>query len=107
MKEFPQLPLPLRAPHSGTDTSVEAAVLIQEHLGRLEAKVLAAIRGSGVAGLCDHEGAELTRLEQNTYRPRRRSLAMLGLVIDSGLRRNTPSGRKAVVWVASQEGSNA
>lgn len=97
-RHLDQIPLPLRAPHSGTDTSMEAAEAIQPDLARLEAVVLAAIRGSGAAGLCDHEGMLVTGLGGNTYRPRRRTLAMRGLVGDSGRRRLTPTGRRAIAW---------
>lgn len=101
-RALPQLPLPLRAPHSGPETSIEAAESLSEPtLARLEAKVLEAIRAAGVNGLCDHEGAELTGLAQNTYRPRRRALALMGLVAEGGRTRMTPSGRRAVVWMAN------
>jgi hypothetical protein len=43
---------------------------------------------------------EITRLEPNTERPRRRELVQQGLVEDSGLRRPLKSGKSGTVWVA-------
>lgn len=54
---------------------------------------------------CGSMGATLNELEAalgisgNTVRPRRLELEQSGLIEDSGLRRPTPSGRQAVVWV--------
>lgn len=91
--------LPLFAPYSDPDTSLAAARAIAPHLGRLEALVLDHIRACGPVGTCDHEGQMALGLDDNTYRPRRWGLVRRGFIKDSGLRRNTPAGRKAVVWI--------
>ncbi|GAG22106.1 unnamed protein product, partial [marine sediment metagenome] len=46
----------------------------------------------------DEEIGDALELEGNTARPRRHSLVARGLVEDSGDRRPTHSGRKAIVW---------
>lgn len=39
-------------------------------------------------------------MKGNTQRPRRLELVEVGLVIDSGMRRETPKGNNAIVWLA-------
>jgi len=95
-----QLPLSLwtPAPHSDDDTSRSAAKRIVPHLARLETLVLEAIREAGPAGLCDHEVEHKTGLCHQTASARRRELVLKGLVVDSGIRRKTASGRDAKAW---------
>ena len=88
---------------SDMDTSLAAAKQIEPHLERLEIVVLRvmireASGAGGFFGLTDEDIATLTGLSPNTARPRRVALVMKGLVEDSGLRRKTRSGRKAIVW---------
>ena len=87
------------APHSDSDTSREAAKRIVPHLARLESLVLEAICQAGPGGLCDHEIESATGLVHQTASARRRELVLRGLVADSGIRRNTASGRRAKAWV--------
>lgn len=66
----------------------------------LRGSVWLAIHSEGAEGATDEELAERLGLAGNTARPRRRELAQRNLVSDSGARRTTRSGRKAIVWVA-------
>ena len=54
------------------------------------------------AGLTDFELATLAGWQQTSIGKRRGELRDLGLVIDSGLRRPSPSGSKAIVWRVNQ-----
>lgn len=98
-RDLPQLALPgvSLAPHSDMDTSLAAARQIVPDLARLEAVVLADIAGC-INGATDYEIELHTGLRHQTASARRRGLVLKGLVEDSGLRRNTDSGRAAVVW---------
>ncbi len=84
-------------------TSRQAAEEICGHLGRLEARVLAALHDAGRRGLADFELQQRLSLSGSTQRPRRRRLVELGLVCDSGFRRRTSTGRQACVWIAALE----
>ena len=88
------------APHNHSETSKAAAESISEHLPRLEALVLEAIRGAGSEGLTDEEAQEVTGLQGSTERPRRIRLWEKGLVVRAGVQRKTKAGRLAEVWVA-------
>lgn len=91
-----------RAPYvRGSETSEAAAESTLDTLGRLEAKVWAAIAGAGAYGLTDQEQQQVTGLDPSTQRPRRVRLVELGLVKDSGQKRPTHAGRNAVVWVTA------
>ena len=46
--------LPLFAPWSDSQTSLEAARSIEPHIARLERQVMTALAEAGEAGLCDH-----------------------------------------------------
>lgn len=100
MSDLSLLPLFTLAPHSDADTSRQAAKRIVPHLARLESLCLEAIRAAGEPGLCDHELESLTGLAHQTASARRRELVLKGRVTDSGIRRLTPSGRKAKAWRA-------
>lgn len=82
-------------------TSREAARRIQGVTGPRRRAVLGVIAQAGAGGLTDDEGERLLGWRSQSYTPRRRELAMLGLVRDSGRTRQTTSGRDAVVWVAT------
>lgn len=90
------------APYTpGSDTAQAAAEAIVDHVPIVRVRVLAALRDAGEEGLADHELQALIGGVWSTARTRRKELERDGLVYDSGLRRKTPSGRAAVVWVAS------
>lgn len=48
--------------------------------------------------MTDHELSAFTLLPMAVIQPRRSDLTALGKVVDSGERRITPYGKKAVVW---------
>jgi len=89
------------APYVGRDTSREAARMIRDRMGRLQQMVFEAISGAGMKGKTDLELESDLELVGSTVRPRRRELELKGLIVDSGLRRITPSGRRSVVWRAA------
>ena len=96
--------LPLIAParhNAPPGTSGAAAGRIASHAKDLRARVLAYIVGQGPHGSTDDEGEAVLGIKPQTYTPRRGELVNLGLVVDSGRRRNTASGRPAAVWIAS------
>jgi len=86
-------------PHSGSETSRAAAAAIEPQAGTLCASVYSFIVGRGEAGATDHEIQAGLRLDGNSERPRRKALENRGLIEDSGRRRETPTGRMAIVWV--------
>lgn len=85
-------------PHSAT--SVAAAQAIRPHMGRQQERVLHFLQTKGDAGATDEEIAEALGLNPSAARPRRVELQEHGLVADSGRRRQTRSGRSAVVWIS-------
>lgn len=102
-----------QAPHvEGSDTSEGAARSIEGQKLTLRDRVHQALidaREGSVSGLpggtyryglTDDEIEVLTRLKHQTASARRRELVLLGLVVDSGHRRPTRSGRPATVWRA-------
>jgi transcription initiation factor IIE alpha subunit len=62
--------------------------------------VLEALIDRGNRGATDDELQTALGMDPSTERPRRVELERAGLVIDSGERRKTRSGREAVVWMA-------
>lgn len=95
-----RLPLNPPARHNApAGTSEVAAKRIAGHAKNLRARVLAFIIGRGPHGATDDEGEAVLGIKCQTYTPRRGELVALGLVVDSGRRRNTASGRPAAVWV--------
>lgn len=86
------------APYVGRDTSREAAKRIQDRMGRLQELVLRTIINAGMRGKTDLELEHDLELIGSTVRPRRRELELKGLIVDSGLRRLTPAGRRSIVW---------
>lgn len=80
-------------------TSLIAAKSIEgAEASRMEQLVLSAIKSSN--GLTNHEIVSATGLPWNSCTPRVRPLVRKGLVIDSGLRRPGPAGKKCIVWRA-------
>ena len=93
------LPEPLKYVR-GSETSLEAAIAAEPNAGTQRRRVLDKMREFLSTGLTDHEMQYLLHLNPSTQRPRRVELVKAGLVKDSGNTRLTPSGRRAVVWVA-------
>ena len=81
-----------------SDTSRAAALSMLATAVTLQAKVYQAIRASTEAGMTDEEIQEALALRIPTEVARRRELVLLGVVEDSGKRRQNESGRDAIVW---------
>ena len=81
----------------GSTTSEQAAEEIGKVTGHLRLMVFDLLC-EYVRGLTDHQMQEILGMNPSTQRPRRIELVRQGWVIDSGDRRQTPSGRQAVVW---------
>lgn len=96
--------LPIKVPYArGSDTSKDAAESVEHATGTLRARVLGFIKRSGEYGMTCDEIELLSGLVHQTASARVNELCKLDVIIDSGRRRKTRSGRKATVWVARQE----
>ena len=83
-----------------SDTSKAAAKELSPKKSAMDRQaILGALRACPL-GLTDWELHEITGIEESSCRPRRIDLVRAKLVYDSGRRGITPSGRKAVIWVA-------
>lgn len=78
-------------------TSLEAAKDVHGIKGVLRQRVYTEIYYSGT-GLTDEQIQEALEMNPSTQRPRRIELLRESRIRDSGRRRPTRSGRKAVVW---------
>ena len=83
-------------PHVDTDTSREAARAIEPSVTRLALMVHGFVAAQGGA-TCDEAEAALN-LAHQTCSARVRELVLHGRLHDSGQRRKTRSGRRAIVW---------
>ena len=84
----------------GSETSKEAAIAAEPNAGTQRRRVLDHLRLYPNAGQTDHEMQEALEMNPSTQRPRRVELVRAGLVKDSGMYALTPSGKRAVVWMA-------
>lgn len=94
---------------ANSDTSQAAAASMKSHTPRLRGEVLSLFKGRweetargdcflpGKDWTCDEIEQELGMSHQ-TISPRVHELAKLGLIVDSGARRKTRSGRTATIW---------
>ena len=89
-------------PHSGTDTSREAAQSMTLVAAANTARVLLFIADQGENGATDFEVQAALNMTGDSELPRRWELQRHGLVRDSGSRRKSPSGRNAIVYVATE-----
>lgn len=103
-KRQPYNPTP-RA-HKGIDTS-EAAAKSLAPSSAVQKKILHLIVQNGGWGKTYDEIVRALAMEKPTVAGRLNDLHTAGLIKDSGVRRETRSGRKARVYVATQEGINA
>lgn len=94
------LPDPPAQRHS--DTSRAAAEDIKPKAETLRARVYWFIQSRGTVGATDDEVQRHLPMDPSTQRPRRVELVNAGLVVDSGRRRPTASGKQAAVWVAAE-----
>jgi hypothetical protein len=79
-------------------TSLDAASSIKQRIGPLHASILAWLSNHPQGGSDERIARELN-MGQNTFRPRRRELQLMGRVIDSGRTELTQARRSAVIWV--------
>jgi hypothetical protein len=86
-----------------SDTSREAAELIEPDAATLRGQVLAHIRGCGDKGATDDEVQVALGMNPSTERPRRIELWRADLVRRTEATRPTRSGRSASVWVAEKK----
>ena len=84
-------------------TSRVAADRISGHAAEQRDRVLAIINAAGKLGATDAEIEAATGLRAQSVSPRRGELRALGLIADSGVRRPTPRGRPAAVWVVTEQ----
>lgn len=91
-----QLHLPFVA-----DTRREASRRIRAASHALRGQVLGWFVGRGQHGGTDEECQLALGMKTQTETPRRNELTKMGLLIDSGRRRPTSSGRPATVWIVS------
>lgn len=80
-------------------TSSDAAEAMKPRAGILRAKVLDCLREYGP--MTADECADALRESVLAIRPRFSELRALGLVVDTGERRENDSGRRAIVWRAA------
>jgi hypothetical protein len=84
----------------GSDTSHDAAKSMASHAGTIRGRVLEYIRTFCDNGAtCDQCELDLG-LSHQTTSARINELRNLALIVDSGKRRKTRSGRNAVVWIS-------
>ena len=95
---------PVGIPHSGTDTSRAAARRMSPLASAMTARVFRFIASRADHGATDFDTQAGLFLSGDTERPLRWTLQKCGLVKDSGTRRKSPSGRAAIVYVATAEG---
>lgn len=85
-------------------TSRDAAGSVRSVSGRQRAKVLRVIVEAGSKGLTDEQVCAILDLNPSSARPRRLELLDAGLIQEAGKTRLTKSGRRAIVWIATDNG---
>ncbi len=84
------------------DTSRAAAELAAQTAPTLRARCLDAIDAAGPGGMTDFELAAVVGRQQTSAGVRRKELVQMGLVVATSMRRPTPSGATAIVWIAAR-----
>jgi hypothetical protein len=97
-------PVNHRSRSTDPDTAREAAATATDGLTHNQLLVLQALAAAGHRGMIDHDHEAVNGLKQDTAGKRRGELATYGLVTDSGDRRKTPRGSRAIVWVLTPAG---
>lgn len=85
-----------------SETSREAAESIVPKMRKDQARVLDYLR-QHPEGATDEEMQDELEMNPSTQRPRRIELVQRGSARDSGEKRNTHSGRRAVIWMATED----
>lgn len=93
---------PHEAGHSGVDTSIAAADVINKVLPRLQHQIFGVIADAGDRGVTGDEIAARLGWERHRVRPRTSELRRLRRIIDSGQRRNSDSGVASIVWIVAE-----
>jgi predicted Rossmann fold nucleotide-binding protein DprA/Smf involved in DNA uptake len=83
------------APYANQSTSKAAAKAIEPHMGRMEQRVFDSIRARPKTA---REVEEQLGMRAASVTARIRELVLAGRIEDSGEKRDTGSGRKAIVW---------
>lgn len=84
------------------ETSREAAERIAGHTGTQAAAVHRVLFERGAEGATDQEIQDATGLPTCSETPRRWAMVRSGLVVNSGTKRKTRSGCRAIVWQARE-----
>lgn len=82
-------------------TSLDAVAKHLPKSGTKRAKCYELIKNAGMFGMCDHEIEEATGWLHQSASACRNTLMNDGWIVDSGARRLTPQGNKAIVWIAN------
>ena len=104
MRLLGAIPAHHRARATDPETSLLAAATATAGLTHNQIVVLTALAAAGDRGMIDHDHEPLNGLKQDTAGKRRGELVDQGLVVDSGQRRKTPRGAKAIVWTITPAG---
>jgi len=83
-----------------SETSRDAAELIEPDVASLRGRVLAYLRKCGEKGATDDEMQVALQMNPSTQRPRRIELWKAGFIEPTSETRPTRSGRQATVWRA-------
>lgn len=91
--------------HNGQPTSAEAAAKMFPRAGTDARRVLDFIVSRGGVGATDDEIEIMLEMIHQTASARRRGLVLTDWIKDSGEKRKTRSGSKAIVWIVKREKS--
>lgn len=83
------------------DTSVKAGLNALPKTGTKRRLTFDLIKDAGERGLCDHELEQVTGWLHQSASAARNTLMNDGFIKDSGMRRKTPTGNEAIVWIIS------
>lgn len=86
------------------ETSAAAAVAIAPKAKTMREKVLALIAGQTNATA--DEAAEALGISILSARPRCAELSVMGIIVDSGVRRENASGKSAIAWRIAERQMN-
>jgi CRP-like cAMP-binding protein len=86
-------------PTNGVQTSNEAAAAIEPFSQRQRDILYAYVCDQYMLGTTNQEAEEALGMPAQTITPRMLELRKEGLVVDSGMKRKTRSGRRAIVWI--------
>lgn len=87
-------------PHvASRETSLDAAIEIKDQITNLASMVFDFIKQRTFIGATCDEIEDKLKMSHQTASARVRELALKSVIKDSGARRKTRSGRKAIVWV--------